>query len=124
MPPGEFHKCGASQFRRTDSVMGQFETPAKNATTFRGHEVQLPSPEPKPTDPESAAAKMGASVGIVASSRFMTDGLVSAKVKFIEVDANSVCEFAFFRDVSRRLMVCAGLGGGTSAFGIREFAGD
>jgi hypothetical protein len=102
-------------------LLGDFEI-ASRALTFKGCEILLP-PTPAPGGPpvEGQQPVPRALIGIVASDRFMSDGVLRAQVRFAAVTANTVCELVLFKDRDRRHFVAAGLGGGGFGFGIREF---
>jgi hypothetical protein len=86
---------------------------------FKGREFFPPPPIGAPeTDAQSQSRAL---IGILAANRLITDGVLSARVRFADVTPATVCEFIFFLDRDRRLFVSAGFGGDGFAYGIRRF---
>jgi hypothetical protein len=86
---------------------------------FKGREFFPPPPSGAPAP--DAQSQSRALIGILAANRFITDGVLSARVRFADVTPATVCEFILFLDRDRRLFVSAGFGGDGFAYGIRRF---
>lgn len=69
-----------------------------------------------PTDDAPNAA-----VGILLCDQEMSNGRLSADVRFSAVTAMSVCEFILAYEPNTKRQLVAGIGGGSGMFSIREF---
>jgi hypothetical protein len=99
-------------------LAGDFEL-APTEVRFKGHEYFAAPPKDGPaTDAQSQSRAL---LGILAANRFITDGVLSARVRFVDVTPATVCEFIFFLDRDRRQFIAAGFGGDGFAYGIRRF---
>lgn len=83
-----------------------------------GPKAGTASPETSPPAPSTVPM-----IGLLASNRYLTDGVVRARVRFAQIGMNrTTFEFCLFRDRDRRHFVSVGLGASGFAFAIREFA--
>ena len=99
-------------------LVGAFDI-KPDSVTFKGRSIE-PESVPQGQQPPTSPPVKLAAVGLLASNRVLADGRLGARVRFADVSPNTVFEFALGRDLERQNFVSAGVGGGASAFGIRE----
>lgn len=94
------------------TTQGKF-TLSKDSIIFNG--------APTPFTDQSGNEAIGAAFGQIISDQYFSEGKISAKIIFSNVDERSSCEIIFYFDPETNNTFSAGITGGWGMYGIKSF---